>query len=568
MRTCKNQTPIAVRTVDLRQPLHGLTDVRDYTSVRIFVTWDGRILGSFVIANYCQPISVTRLRQAIADNLTLQLLEPDRNLSNDLVWANTVATLFQRYAPDQDEEAVVPASRLVDLSQPLRELTDVLEYTHVRILVSWRSHLLGEVEIANHRQPVSMSRLRDAIVNGLGLKLLEPGRDLSNDLIWASTVATLVQHYTPKEDGTATEPERLPREVPVSIVVATRDRPDDLRECLRDLVAQVSPRRVEIVIVDNNPASGLTPPVVAEFPGVVLISEQRKGLSYARNAGIVASTGDIVIATDDDVVAPPDWLEKLVAPFARSDVMVVTGNVLPLELETAAQHLFEVYGGLGRGFKRFEVNGDWFESFRFRAVPTWRLGATANAAFRAKIFSHPEIGLMYEALGVGMPAGCSEDTYLFYKVLKAGYTIVYEPQAHIWHKHRRDMAALRRQIYSYSKGGAAYHLMTLFNDGDLRGLVRLVAELPTSYRWRIKERLRGRSDYPLSLILLEILGTLLGPWALWRSRQRVKREGRSQPYVPVSQRSATMQEPSLVEVHQHATLEARSTPFQDILSPQ
>ena len=45
---------------------------------------------------------------------------------------------------------------------------------------------------------------------------------------------------------------------------------------------------------------------------------------------------------------------------------------------------------------------------------------------------------MDEALGAGMPTGCSEDTYLFYKILKAGYTLVYEPSADVWHRHRRD----------------------------------------------------------------------------------------------------------------------------------
>ena len=65
--------------------------------------------------------------------------------------------------------------------------------------------------------------------------------------------------------------------------------------------------------VDNNPASGLTPPVVAEFPGVRLVNEPRKGASYARNKGIITSRGDLVTTTDDDVTLPPDWLEKLVA---------------------------------------------------------------------------------------------------------------------------------------------------------------------------------------------------------------------------------------------------------------
>ena len=119
----------------------------------------------------------------------------------------------------------------------------------------------------------------------------------------------------------------------------------------------------EIVVVDNNPGSGLTPPVVADFPDVVLVNEPCRGLAYARNAGFVASKGDICIATDDDVRFPPDWLEKLLAPFSQNNVMAVTGNVLPYELKSQAQHLFEEYGGLGRGYERLEANEKWFEKF-------------------------------------------------------------------------------------------------------------------------------------------------------------------------------------------------------------
>jgi GT2 family glycosyltransferase len=312
----------------------------------------------------------------------------------------------------------------------------------------------------------------------------------------------------------------------ISVVVATLDRPDHLRECLRCLAEQESPRPVEIIVVDNNPDSGLTPAVVTEFPGVTLLEERRRGLAYARNKGLIASRGEIVVATDDDVLMPPDWLEKLLAPFAQPDVMIVTGNILPMELETVAQRLFEVYGGLGRGPDCQVVNQNWFNQCR-AAVPTWELGATANAAFRASIFSHPQIGLMDEALGPGMPSGAGEDTYLFYKVLKAGYTIVYEPAAWVWHKHRRELPELRRQLFNYSKGHVAYHLTTLLRDGDFRAVINLAVLTPGHHLRRALRRLFGRSDYPLSLILLEAAGNLAGPWALWKSRRRVGREGPS-----------------------------------------
>jgi len=415
------------------------------------------------------------------------------------------------------------AVRCIELRRPLRALTDVANYGSVRLFVTWDDRPLGSVDIANHYQPIGEARLREAIAHNFAYDLL---------------CMALPQHYLQIEDQTAeAQLAKLADDVSVSVVVATYDRPTDLRNCLRLLLAQESSRRIEIVVVDNNPSSGLTAPVLAEFPEVVLVQEPRKGLAYARNAGFAASSGDIAVATDDDVTMPPTWIEKLVAPFARSDVMVVTGNVLPLELETYAQYLFEAYGGLGRGFQRFEADRHWFASFRRQAVPTWQLGATANAAFRASIFSHPQIGLMDESLGPGMPSGVGEDTYLFYKVLKAGYTVVYEPAAYVWHRHRRDLEALRRQIYNYSKGHIAYHLTTLLRDGDTRALARLMRDIPRGYIWYIKEYLRGRSPYPLSMIWLEMTASLAGPWSLWRSRQRVRREGHSAAYVPVAQRS-------------------------------
>ncbi len=482
--------------------------------------------GSFIGLGRYRKARQAAARVANSFGPVTQVVIPGRHLSP------------KRISKPRDAVAV----RTVDLAQTLPALTDVTDYAQVRVFVTWNDRLLGSADIPNYHQPVSATRLRQAIVDQLGLKLVEPDRDLSLEFLWAEIAAALNRHYMPTVGGTETSASaRLPADVSVSVVVATLNRPDGLRECLRCLIAQESPRLFEIVVVDNNPASGLTPPVVAEFPGVVLVDEPRRGLAYARNAGFAASQGDIVIATDDDVIVPPDWLEKLVAPFVRSDVMIVTGNTLPLELETSAQCFFERYGGLGRGFKRLEVGGDWFESFRRQAVPTWELGATANAAFRASIFSHPQIGLMDEALGPGMPAGVGEDTYLFYKVLKAGYTLVYEPAAYVRHKHRRDMSALRRQIYDYSKGHVAYHVTTLLRDHDLRALLHLAVHMPRwrlrQIVWQLKDRLRGKkSDYPLLLTLLEIAGNLAGPWSLWQSRRRVRREGHSHPYVPVSQR--------------------------------
>lgn len=397
------------------------------------------------------------------------------------------------------------AVRVIDVSRPLEPITSLERYPRLRVFVTDGPELLGSVDVPNARADVSAHRLRTAIVQHLG--------------------SALARHALVKAMGGAGEA-RLPADVSVSIVVPTCDRADDLRQCLASLFAQQTDRRIEVVLVDNRPDCGTARTVAAEFPGIVFVEERRPGLSYARNAGLAASSGSIVVATDDDVVAPPDWIEKLVAPFARPEVMAATGHVLPLALETESQCHFEAYGGLGKGFEPLEADGAWFHSFR-GAVPTWHLGATANAAFRAEVFRDPAIGTMEEALGAGMPSGCSEDTYLFYRILRAGHTIAYRPSAYVWHRHRRTMEALRKQIYAYSKGHVAYHLLTLTRERDPRALVRLAWSLPKTYVHRASERIRGRSDYPLSLIALEVLGNIAGPWALWQSQRLVRRYGRS-----------------------------------------
>lgn len=436
------------------------------------------------------------------------------------------------------------AVRLLELNQPIEAIADAIDYANTRVFVTRDGSAIGYIDIANYYQSITIPRLKLALVEKFGLTLLEPDADANIDFLKADAIAALMQQYEGKrKKEEKIETEGLPANISVSVVVGTCDRPENLRKCLLSLMAQTSwqIRPVEIIVVDNRPETRSASRVLVEFPAVEFIKEERAGASYARNAGIAASSGDIVVTTDDDTIIPPDWLEKLIAPFARPEVMAVTGNVLPAELQTRSQRLFESYGGggLSRGYKQFEGDREWFDSFRLHSVPTWLFGGTANSAFRANIFSDPEIGLMDEALGPGMPSGVGEDTYLFYKIMKAGHTIVYEPSAFVWHTHRRDMAALGRQLHNYSKGGVSYHLTTLINDGDLRALFAILLEMPKWYAARIIKRILGWSDDPILIILKEIIGYLAGPWSLWQSRLRVNREGFSSPYIPVEQRPTT-----------------------------
>ncbi len=156
---------------------------------------------------------------------------------------------------------------------------------------------------------------------------------------------------------------------------------------------------------------------------------------------------------------------------------------------------------------------------------------------RSEGFRHPGIGLLEESLGPGTPTGVGEDTYIFYKILKEGFTIVYEPKAFVWHKHRRDTRSFKRQIYNYSKGHVAYHLSTFLRDGDLRGLWRVFFELPGTNLKQAWKHLSGRIALPPYVTFYQVLGNLAGPFALWRSIRRVKRQGRSGTYILPSERA-------------------------------
>ncbi|MGQ0765852.1 MAG: glycosyltransferase [Gemmatimonadota bacterium] len=326
----------------------------------------------------------------------------------------------------------------------------------------------------------------------------------------------------------------LDASVGVSICIATLDRPHDLATCLERLTAATRLRPTEIIVVDNNPSSGLTPPVVARFPDVRLVAEGRTGVSWARNAGIAACSHPVVLITDDDTVPEDDWIERLIAPLADDRVQVVTGNVLPLEFATDAQRLFETYGGLGRGFVRRRWDGVFLRLSRLVAPPTWEMGGTANQAMRASWLRNPAIGPLDEALGPGTPTGVGEDTYFFYRTLAAGGHIVYEPGAVVWHRHRRTLAALARQLRSYSSGHVAYHLTTFLRHRDLRGLLPLVRDLPR-YHWLVvKWRIRNHRRWPWRLQLAEFIGNLSGPCLLARSLLRARRLGRSPAFPALS----------------------------------
>jgi GT2 family glycosyltransferase len=240
----------------------------------------------------------------------------------------------------------------------------------------------------------------------------------------------------------------------VSVIVPTRGRPQELRACIESLQRQ-SHAHFELLVVDNAPADPRTAEVVqglaAADPRIRYLAESKPGSSVARNTGLREAAGEFVAFTDDDVIVDAWWLAGLVSAMASDPaVAAVTGLILPAELETPAQELFEDYAGFSKGFKR--------KVYRRRtpgAEPLFPFvgsifGSGNNMAFRrAELVA---LGGFDPALGAGSKALGGADIDTLVRVVVGGGTLVYEPTALVWHHHRRDIEALRRQMHAYGTG--------------------------------------------------------------------------------------------------------------------
>ncbi|GAA2562879.1 glycosyltransferase family 2 protein [Mycolicibacterium diernhoferi] len=318
---------------------------------------------------------------------------------------------------------------------------------------------------------------------------------------------------------------------PISIVLCTRERPEDLAGALASLRTVDYPD-FEIVVVDNAPSTDATERIVAAAgdPRVRRIVEPVAGLSNARNCGLRAARHDIVAFTDDDVVVDPYWLQALARGFERSeDVACVCGMVPSGELRTTAQVYFDQRVSWAatltpRTYSLAEPPPD-LPLFPFQVGI---YGTGANFAMRRSAAT--AVGGFDEALGAGTSTKGGEDIDMFFRLVAAGHTLVNEPAAIVWHRHRSDGAALLIQARGYGLGLGAW-LTKVFTDRVHRRLALRVA------RKQFRSSLRAGADYgaimvppadlgesiPRSVGRTEVLSVLGGPWALWQGRRQGRR---------------------------------------------
>lgn len=102
----------------------------------------------------------------------------------------------------------------------------------------------------------------------------------------------------------------------VSVVVVTWNGLDLTTRCLDSLAAQELPGRdLEVVVVDNGSSDGTVEALRARDDVRVVALGRNTGFGGGVNAGVAASTGDVVVLVNNDAVAEPGYLAHLVAPF-------------------------------------------------------------------------------------------------------------------------------------------------------------------------------------------------------------------------------------------------------------
>jgi glycosyltransferase involved in cell wall biosynthesis len=78
---------------------------------------------------------------------------------------------------------------------------------------------------------------------------------------------------------------------------------------------------MEIIVV-NNASTDRTKEVASSFPGVKVVDEPKKGLSAARQAGFLASSGDLIANIDSDSVLTPGWIDTVMDRFSKNPKLV------------------------------------------------------------------------------------------------------------------------------------------------------------------------------------------------------------------------------------------------------
>jgi O-antigen biosynthesis protein len=438
-----------------------------------------------------------------------------------------------RGTESEELDVVAPVSPelplIVNLNKPLPAIVawrrrDGVRYGAADCLVTLDGDPLARIRLDLCGGSLTAQQVADRLWERLGEQIIKRRRSTSAG----------VPHDLPAQGLLDAGPGEVLPLTPITadVVVATKDRPALLRECLESILnGAVKPER--LIVVDNASATSETAEVVREFarqePNVLYVREDEPGLARAHNAALPYLNSTVVAFTDDDVVVDEQWVKRIVQAFAGDEsIACVTGMIAPRELDTLPQQWLEANVTYDKGLQRRTFDA---ESHRPRdplfPYTSGAFGSGANMAFRTSFLR--ERGGFDQALGAGTVAMGGDDLAAFYDVISSGNRLIYEPAAIVMHQHARHYAALKRQTYGYGVGLGA-HLTRCLLSNPRMALVFL-GHLPAVVH-RGTEVIRPATAgelpaYPHELSRLQRKGLASGPWRFLRSRWHSRRLDRT-----------------------------------------
>ena len=279
---------------------------------------------------------------------------------------------------------------------------------------------------------------------------------------------------------------------PVSVIICTKDRPADVARAVELIRASgETGRTVEIVVVEEADAP-------REIPGVryVHLAHEGRGFGAARNAGVRAARGAILVFVDDDCEVERGWLEHLTAPFGSSpEVLGVAGAVMVRECG-ALGYAENILGFPGGGLR-------YLDGARGQPVPTRHL-STCNCAYRKEAVLR--VGGFPEAARLG-----GEDTLLAERVTALG-PCVYTPAAVVYHRARGRLSAIFRWFVRRGRSEMGLLAETMDRTKLVRSLLR------SSWTLRGLAALLVLAAWPRLLVLLPLVVVAYAAAILWRFR--------------------------------------------------
>jgi len=185
----------------------------------------------------------------------------------------------------------------------------------------------------------------------------------------------------------------------LSFVVPAYNEEAYLPACLESILSQTSSLpagSVEIIVV-NNASTDRTREVALSFPGVTVVDEPRKGLTFARQAGFAASTGELIANVDSDSRLTPGWVEQVLSTFAvpaapgKRPLVALSGPVLYYDLNARQRlfvHVFYMIGWMTYAMNRYVLRvGSMVQGGNF---VTTRAGLEAIGGFNTAISFYGE----------------------------------------------------------------------------------------------------------------------------------------------------------------------------------